>query len=97
VKEDYLLVRGIDRLNKIRPIYQSICHFGDDAIPSGGLFTKKFELYFKGSPLASSGLARECPHPLAAPSSPLGLRPRLFFARAIFARLRQALGLRQAN
>ena len=34
-----------------------------------GLFTKKFELYFKGSPSTSSGQARECPHPLAATSS----------------------------
>jgi hypothetical protein len=52
----------------------------------GGLFTKKFELYFKGSPSTSSGQARKRPHPLAAPSSlavPFrnfmrrrGLRPR---------------------
>src|SRR3990167_5847718 len=33
-----------------------------------GLFTKKFGLIFKGSPSTSSGQARECPHPLAAPS-----------------------------
>jgi len=67
-----------------------------------GLFTKKFELYFKGSPSTSSGQARECPHPLAEPSLPLavsfrsfmrrrGLRPRLFFARAIFLSLGQVL------
>lgn len=41
----------------------------------GGLFTKKFGLSFKGSPSTSSGQARECPHPLAAPSSRFACLP----------------------
>jgi hypothetical protein len=41
----------------------------------GGLFTKKFELFFKGSPSTSSGQARKRPHPLAAPSLPIACPP----------------------
>jgi hypothetical protein len=63
----------------------------------GGLFTKKFELFFKGSPSTSSGQARKRPHPLAAPSLPIACPPlagpsasHIFCARDFFCSLPRA-------
>src|SRR3989344_4300984 len=50
---------------------------------TGGLFTKKFELFFKGN--AASAPTHSPRHLYRSPARLWrGLRPRLFFARAIF-------------